>query len=311
MHGAALHTYLPDDPAWGHAFVTDRERFRVHYVRRGAGPPVILLHGWPGFWYDWRRVIPLLAGEADVIALDLRGFGASDKPELAPEIGYSRDAQAAVVLAVLEALALPPVVLAGYDIGSSVAQAVAHAAPTRVRGLALAAPMLPASGVRALEPDARSEFWYQDFHRLALADTLVGRDREAVRAYLGHFYDHWVGRKEALHPPEFEAIVDTYAMPGALRASLGWYRAGSATIETARRTIAQPPDRPSPPPQPQPTAILWGERDPIFPPSWSGGLEYAFRNYTLTLLPGVGHFVPFEAPGEFAAAIRSVLHRTA
>jgi pimeloyl-ACP methyl ester carboxylesterase len=48
----------PDDPVWGHATAKTTDGVRLHYVRRGRGTPVLLLHGWPGFWYDWRRLIP-------------------------------------------------------------------------------------------------------------------------------------------------------------------------------------------------------------------------------------------------------------
>jgi pimeloyl-ACP methyl ester carboxylesterase len=296
----------PADRAWGHGEVADRDGHRVHYVRRGAGAPVVLLHGWPGFWYDYRRVLPAFArDEADVVAVDLRGFGASDKPDLPPEAGYGRAAQAAVVLALLEALGLPPAVLVGYDIGSAVAQEVTRAAPDRVRGLVLGAPMHPGSGARALQPAHQREFWYQDFHRLPLATALAGRDRASVRAYLAHFYDHWAGRKEAVRPAEFEAIVDTYAAPGALDVSLAWYRSGAGTVETARRAVRTAV--PDPPAIAHRAEILWGALDPLFPPAWAEGLERSFAAYRLTVVAGAGHFLPFEAPDEVVRAVRALL----
>lgn len=98
---------------------------------------MVLLHGWSGLWYDYRQVIPTLGAEADVVAPDLRGFGASDSPEIPYESGYGRQAHATVVLDLVDALDLGPAVLVGYDVGSAVAQAVARAAPERVRGLVL------------------------------------------------------------------------------------------------------------------------------------------------------------------------------
>jgi hypothetical protein len=59
---------LPNDPAWGHGRVAGSGEVTLHYVRLGIGDPVLLLHGWPGFWYDWRRVLEPLSGFADVIA---------------------------------------------------------------------------------------------------------------------------------------------------------------------------------------------------------------------------------------------------
>jgi pimeloyl-ACP methyl ester carboxylesterase len=295
----------PSDPAWGHGLCSDRQGNRIHYVRCGGGMPVVLLHGWPGFWYDYRRIIPTLGAEADVVAPDLRGFGASDSPALAPEAGYGRQAQADVVLDLLDALGLDGVILAGYDVGSGVAQAVARSAPGRVRGLVLGAPLHRGSGARALRPEHQHEFWYQDFHRLSLAVDLVGRDRASVETYLAHFYRHWTGRHDTVRRAEFDAIVDVYAAPGALDVSLNWYRSGAGTLETARREVADP--APAPPPLPHRAEVLWGERDSLFPPSWAEGLERALADHRLKVLPGVGHFIPFEAPEDVVAAIRSLL----
>jgi pimeloyl-ACP methyl ester carboxylesterase len=86
---------LPQDAAWGHAMAHDADGLELHYVRQGQGNlTVLLLHGWPGFWYDWRRVLPRLAQFTSVLAMDLRGFGASAKPDWPPRSAYSAEAQA-------------------------------------------------------------------------------------------------------------------------------------------------------------------------------------------------------------------------
>jgi len=216
---------LPQDAAWGHEMAQDADGLELHYVRRGHGSPtVLLLHGWPGFWYDWRRVLPRLEQITSVIAMDLRGFGASAKPDWPPRSAYSAEAQARNVLALLDQLQLETVLLVGYDVGSRVAQTVAQLAPGRVQGLALSAPVYAGFGTRPLEPAAQKERWYQHFHMLAQADQLIGHDRETVRLYLSYFYDHWVGNKQALRAKEFEAIVDTYTQPGAVQGSIAWYQ---------------------------------------------------------------------------------------
>ena len=71
----------PGDPEWGHAYGPGADGVRLHYVRRGHGEPVLLLHGWPGFWYDWRRVVVPLAEEVDVVAIDFRGFATRTSPK--------------------------------------------------------------------------------------------------------------------------------------------------------------------------------------------------------------------------------------
>ncbi len=295
---------LPYDTAWGHEMAHDADGLDLHYVRRGHGsPPVLLLHGWPGFWYDWRRVLPRLAPLNSVIAMDLRGFGASAKPDWPPHAAYSAEAQARNVLALLDQLHLERVVLVGYDVGSRVAQTVAQMEPSRVQALALAAPVYPGFGTRPLEPAPQQERWYQHFHTLAQADQLIGHDRETVRLYLSYFYEHWVGNKQALRAKEFEAIVDTYTQPGAVRGSIAWYRAGGGSGQVA---ISYPPSQLAP--IPHPTAVVWGEADPILLSSWADRLEDYFPHLVgMQLLAGIGHFVPFEAPDALVEAIRTVL----
>src|SRR5437867_13252103 len=74
---------------WKHEFVSV-DGVRLHYVRQGAGSPVLLLHGWPGFWYEWAPVIPPLAAHHDVIVPDLRGFPYPPKPNVPPEPAHVR-----------------------------------------------------------------------------------------------------------------------------------------------------------------------------------------------------------------------------
>src|SRR2546427_3818865 len=295
---------LPQDAAWGRAMAHDADGLELHYVRRGQGSStVLLLHGWPGFWYDWRRVLPRLAQLTSVIAMDLRGFGASAKPDWPPRSAYSAEAQARNVLALLDQLQLETVLLVGYDVGSRVAQTVAQMAPGRVQGLALSAPVYPGFGTRPLEPAAQKERWYQHFHTLTQADQLIGHDRETVRLYLSYFYDHWVGNKQALRPKEFEEIVKTYAQPEAARGSIAWYRAGGGSGQVALTSGNIPPV-----PIPHPTMILWGATDPIAPPAWADRLGDTFSHLLgVQFLPDIGHFVPFEAPEAVVEAIRTVI----
>src|SRR6266542_6011223 len=102
-----------------------------------------------------------LAGEVDVIAPDFRGFGDSGKPDLPPAEGYTPGVLAEDVVALLDGLDIPQVVVAAHDIGATVAQALALGHPDRVRALALFNPPCPGIGERRFEPSAQREFWYQ------------------------------------------------------------------------------------------------------------------------------------------------------
>jgi pimeloyl-ACP methyl ester carboxylesterase len=249
--------------------------FRLAYDRSGSGAGVLLLHGWPGTRLDYRDVVPLLSDAADVVAPDLRGFGESDKHRAPPAEAYSADAQA---------------------------RRVARLFPERVRALVLSPP-LPGAGDRVLTPQAQREFWYQAFHQLKLVEEIIDGHAPAVRSYLGHFWSHWSGPSFEQPAAELDRLADLYRAPGAFISSIAWYRAGSGTVATSLREMTTERHEQIT----VPTAVLWPEFDPLFPQDWRDRLDAFFADVTVTLLPGVGHFIPREAPRELAMAIRSVL----
>ena len=261
------------------------------YDRTGSGAAVLALHGWPGDRDDFAVVAALLA--ADVIRPDLLGFGASEKPV---DGDYSAAGQVAAVLGLLDELGVERVVVAGYDVGSRVGQALARDHADRVRALVVTPP-LPGAGRRVLEPSAQREFWYQAFHQLELVEQLVDGRPDAVRAYLRHFWTHWSGPDFVPSDARLDALTSAYGAPGAFTASIGWYRAGSATVvmSLAEQPLAQRVT--------VPTTVLWPEHDPLFPRAWSDRLGEWFADVDLRPVDGVGHFVPVEAPEVFAAAV--------
>lgn len=272
--------------------------FRLAYARQGSGDAVVLLHGWPGDHGDWREVAGRLGGGVEVVAPDLRGFGESDKHPAEPGRAYSVRAQAASVLGLIAELELRRPVIAGYDVGSRVAQEIARVAPDLVRALVLAPP-LPGVGARVLGEQAQREFWYQAFHRLPLAERIIDGDPGAVRAYLEHFWSHWSGPSFHQSGDELDRLTALYAAPGAFAASIAWYRAGSGTVATSLAELAPAPDDRIA----TPTTVLWPEHDPLFPLGWSDRIPDFFSDATLHRLEGAGHFSPLEAPQRFAAAI--------
>ena len=282
-------------------FSAETDRFRLAYDRTGSGPPVLLLHGWPGDRQDYRALIPLLDG-FDVVVPDLRGFGESDKHPAEPETGYSAAAQAASVTALLTELGLDGVVVAGYDIGSRVAQTLAAAQPALARHLVVAPP-LPGIGARILDASAQREFWYQSFHQLTLAEEMLDGQPGAVRDYLAHFWRHWSGPSFTLDESDLDRLAGAYGTPGAFTASIGWYRAGAGSV--ARSLAEQPPaeaDRLA-----VPATVLWPEHDPLFPRKWSDRTDKFFSRARLRLVDGAGHYAPLEYPAVIAEEVRGLL----
>jgi pimeloyl-ACP methyl ester carboxylesterase len=253
--------------------------------RHGAGRPLVLLHGWPGDRTDYGSVVPLLASDFDVVVPDLRGFGASAF-EAPTTGGYGTDDHVRDLVALIVGLDLERPVLAGYDLGSVLAQAVARRRPDLVSALVLSPP-LPGVGQRVLPKDLM-EVWYVQFHRLDLVEQLLDGRPDAVRAYLRHFWSHWSGPDFVMTDDRLEHLASVYGAPGAFTASVSFYRA-APTASTERIAV--------------PTTVLWPSHDPLFPRGWSERVGEIFTDARVVPLDGVGHFTPVEAPAAYAAAI--------
>jgi pimeloyl-ACP methyl ester carboxylesterase len=272
--------------------------FQLTYDRHGDGRGVVLLHGWPGDRTDYRLLAPRLSG-CEVIVPDLRGFGESDKHPV--EVAqYSAAAQARSVAGLIEELGLQSVVLAGYDIGSRTAQAIARSRPELVTALVIAPP-LPGIGTRVFGEQAQAEFWYQAFHKLPVIEELIDGKPEAVRSYLRHFWTHWSG---PWFEPELDHLVEVYSKPGAFAASINWYRAGAGAVATSAAEVPPAVDERIA----VPTTVLWPEFDPLFPRAWSDRLDEFFSAVKLRYVDGVGHYAPLEYPDVMAQEILAAAH---
>jgi pimeloyl-ACP methyl ester carboxylesterase len=275
--------------------------FELAYDRVGAGPAVLLLHGWPGDRTDYRDLVPLLSG-CSVVVPDLRGFGYSDKHAADPAAQYGSSAQARGVADLLDSLGISRAVVVGYDIGSRIAQALARARPDLVSALVISPPV-PGVGTRVFGPGPLREFWYQQFHRLPLSERLIDGNAGAVREYLRHFWEHWSGPGFSLPAEHLEHLVSVYAPPGAFTASVQWYRAGAGTAAVAATEVTPAPEEKLA----TPTVVLWPEFDPLFPREWSDRIDEFFGRARLRLIDGVGHFAPLEYPAVIAEEVRRLL----
>ncbi len=275
----------------------------LHVARAGSGPPLVLLHGWPEFWLTWEPVMRRLADRFTVIAPDLRGFGESDKPDAGPSDRAGADVHAADVLALLDALKLDRVGLVAHDVGGSVAQSLARAAPGRLAGLFLFDTPHPGIGARMAEPGQLKEIWYQSFHQLPWAASVVGASRDSCRTYFAHFLRHWSVRKTAFDDV-LETWVDNFLLPGNLQGGFNWYISANAT-----RLAMMRGETPALPPIALPTCVRWGSGDPVLRVEWADRLGETFADLDFAPFAGVGHFPHREAPDEAAAMIAAFFGR--
>ncbi|MEX2236919.1 MAG: alpha/beta hydrolase [Dehalococcoidia bacterium] len=268
---------------------------RLHYVRAGdrANPPLFLVHGWPGWWYEWHHNIGPLADHFDVVVPDMRGYAYSDKPDASPAEGYTPMHFAEDLRQLIGHLGCAKVNIATHDFGGVWVQRLAYESPDLIEKLALFDPPYPGIGGRWFEGMQRFQVWYQFFHQLQLAEDLVGSSRKATEVYLRHFLDHWSGRGGVWTDEEIEHYVEAYSQPGAIRGGFNCYRAVySGAHPWEGDTVIRIP-----------TLVLWGEKDSILPSAWADNIPDYFPNSTLKILPELGHFMMREDPERINAEL--------
>ena len=222
--------------------------FRMHYVIAGSGYPLVLLHGWPQSWYEWRKIIPALAEKFTVIAPDLRGLGDSDRP-LA---GYDKRTLASDVYELVKSLGFSKIGLTGHDWGGAVAFYFAYDHPEMVERLMIL-DMVPGLGHKGGSMDIRQaqRYWHVFFHggMPDLAEKLVSAN---VVAYLSYFYTSTT----------YNYSPNVFSAEDIIEALWGGYGSGDQVllknvVYRLRRKIEPDPSRPA------------------YLQTWQGG--YAFR----------------------------------
>jgi pimeloyl-ACP methyl ester carboxylesterase len=257
-----------------------------------AGPAVVLLHGWPDSSRVWRHQVPALASAGfRVVAPDLRGFGASDRPEGTG--AYRAKVLCGDVVGVLDALGLERATVVGHDWGAGLAWMLASVfAPDRVERLAVLAAGHP-EAIRNAGARQRQLSWY----------VLLFQFEGVAERWLT--MDDWAHFREFCGGAEGYADVDAaiaeLSRPGALTASLEWYRA-NMTPETL---VAPPLDLP---PVRCPTLGIWGTGDlGLTEEQMRGSGAYVSGSWRYERLDGAGHWLQLHAPDRINALLGEFL----
>jgi pimeloyl-ACP methyl ester carboxylesterase len=201
----------------------DTGDLRLHAVVGGEGPPLLLVHGWPQTWYAWRMLMPSLAREFEVVTVDQRGIGLSDKPK----DGYDTRTLGNDMVALMEALGHERFALYGTDVGMPIAYAVAADHPERVERLVVSEAPLPGispSPPLFLPPPLNARLWHLAFNQLpAEVNEALVRGREDI--FFGAEFDASAGTNK-LPDEVVRHYLDTLASDSdALRGSFEFYRA--------------------------------------------------------------------------------------
>ncbi|MBD2018611.1 alpha/beta hydrolase [Leptolyngbya sp. FACHB-36] len=267
---------------------------RLHYVTQGDGPLMLMLHGFPEFWYSWRKQIPEFAKDHKVVALDLRGYNDSDKP--AEQSAYVMREFVQDVKGVIEGLGYDRCVLVGHDWGGAIAWNFAYAHPEmleRLIVLNLPHPAKFAEGLRTPQQILRSS--YMGFFQIPVLPELLLQfnDFQALEsAFRGMAIN-----KAAFSEADIEAYKNAFAKRGVLTAALNYYRnvfqQGFTSQDWSVLDV--------------PTLLIWGEEDTALGKELTYGTEKYVRNFRIRYIPNCSHWVQQEQPDTVNQYIREFL----
>jgi len=264
----------------------------IHYVTAGSGPPLVLLHGWPQTWYEWRRIVPDLAPHYTLIMPDLRGLGDSSRPA----DGYDKKTVANDIWRLVhDRLGHHRFHLVGHDWGGPTAYALAAAHPDAVRRLVILDVVIPGDGGDFSQSGRR---WHHAFHMTPdLPEALVqGRER----LYIAWFYRTFGYRPDAIGEAEIDEYARTYAQPGAMRAGFAFYRAlprdaadNAAIVKRFKL--------------PMPVLGIGGANGRGRGAEVGESLRRVATDVCAEIFAECAHWIPEEQPARLAAALRAFL----
>jgi pimeloyl-ACP methyl ester carboxylesterase len=270
-----------------------------------SSPPVILLHGFPESHRTWRELAPRLQDDFFLVMPDQRGFAGSDRPQ---EVGaYTADTLIGDLFALADALGLGEFALVGHDWGGAIAWGAALRGDPRLTRLAIVNAPHPVVFQKSLIEDAgqRAASQYITAFRAPGFETMV--EAKGFDWFFETTFSRHV-KPETIPEAEKRQYLADWSQPGAFNAMLNWYRAAKVIVPPSVVSIPVPDLLLRAFPSVKvPTCVVWGMKDAALLPIQLEGLETLVEDLTVVRLPGVGHFAPWEAPDEVAAALRPFL----
>jgi len=267
-----------------HAYA-ELDEVLLHYVTAGSGPPVVLLHGWPQTWYEWRHIIPALAQRYTVIAPDLRGLGDSSRPLQ----GYDKQTVARDIWQLVNGkLGHERFFLVGHDWGGPTAFALTTQHPEAVRRLAIVDVVIPGDGGDFSQGGRR---WHHQFHMTPDLPEALTQGREDI--YLAWFYRTFSYRPDAVSADDLAEYLRTYRQPGAMRAGFAFYRALPQDAADNRAVVARMKLQ-------MPVLAIGGAKAFGRAREPEESLRRVATDVRGAVVPECGHFIPEEQPEALA-----------
>ncbi|MFJ4989512.1 alpha/beta fold hydrolase [Streptomyces sp. NPDC088732] len=272
--------------------------FRMHYVKGGKGSPVVLIHGFPQTWAEWRPQMGPLSEDHTVIAVDLRGIGDSG----IPTSGYGTARMADDVHQLLKQLGLNDgVQVVGHDVGLYVAYAYAAQWPSEVRRMAVLEGHIPDRSIYSLPALPASpktpSVWHFGFFQTPLAEELIA-DHE--RTFIQGFIAQHLVVRSAFSPADYDFYAHYLKQPGR---TVAWMR----VWRRLRDDVAQNEKFAAQGKLTMPVLAIGAQA------SFGDSIAQQWRQYAVNVegrvVPGSGHWVTEEKPREVTALLRGFLQK--
>ncbi|MFN6513980.1 MAG: alpha/beta fold hydrolase [Nostoc sp. CreGUA01] len=270
------------EESWKHEYITTNG-VKLHYVTQGEGTLMLMLHGFPEFWYSWRHQIPEFAQDFQVVAIDLRGYNDSDKP--AEQSAYVMDEFIKDIEGVIKGLGYEKCVLVGHDWGGAIAWNFAYEHPEMIDKLIILNLPHPAKFSQGLRtPQQLLRSYYIFIFQLPWIPELLlqSSNYQAIEtAFQGTAVN-----KNAFTQMDINRYKDAAAKPGALTAMLNYYRNifGQRILNQNWGILEVP------------TLMIWGENDTALGKELTYDTTAYVRNLQIKYIPNCGHWVQQEQP---------------
>jgi pimeloyl-ACP methyl ester carboxylesterase len=271
--------------------MADINGIRLHYVIGGKGPLIVLIHGWPENWYEWRKVMPLLSSNYTVISVDVRGAGQSS----VTDSGYDKKTLAADIHALVASLGYKTAIITGHDWGAGVAYAYAAQFGSEVNHLVVCEGIPFGKWV-----PKTNLFWFFDLIRIPdyYAESLTtGREKE----FLHYFYQRPTAHfnKEAIDSNDENYYIRYFVQPGHMTAGFGFYRTIDQDVIDNNRWSMNPLQMP----------VLAIGADLQSKDDIAKVMKNLASNVQQLVMQNTGHFAPEDRPHELVEIILRFLKK--
>jgi epoxide hydrolase 4 len=281
--------------SWQHHFI-ETNKIKLHYVSQGKGKLMLMLHGFPEFWYSWRHQIPEFADNYHVVAIDLRGYNESDKPQELE--AYKISELVADVKGVINGLGYENCILVAHDWGGLIAWYFAYAYPEMLEKLIVLNIPHPALFIEGLKtPQQLLKSWYVFAFQIPWLPEFLWQLND-YRAIADAFTNMAID-KTAFSESDLDAYKNAAAKRGALTATINYYRCLFPSLwERSDRQwdILNVP-----------TLTIWGENDTALGKELTYNTQKYVRDWQIKYIPNCSHWVQQEQPALVNRYIREFI----